>query len=120
MKAEGEVDTTVFDMVLDTILSGISYPATVPAIYLFTEGMARIGKDPGVGAGVEGLSPPGYGIEFLSVYDFQDRDYTWQEGLYGPQRKYFALGNELESFRNAQQSIIGALPYLQCYLERCD
>jgi hypothetical protein len=54
--------------------------------------------------------PRDRGQGFEDIEYFQDRDYTWRTGL----QKGIFLGND------AERSIREAIPFLQCYMERCD
>jgi hypothetical protein len=62
--------------------------------------------------GVPEAGPENWTQGFRNLADFQDRDYNWQEGLQGDEPKFIG--------RDAERSIRDAIPFLRCYLERCN
>jgi RHS repeat-associated protein len=62
--------------------------------------------------GVPNVSLEGYGLGFENTEDFQDRSYTWSRGLQESPAIFIGTG--------AENSIRGAIPFLRCYLAKCD
>jgi hypothetical protein len=60
--------------------------------------------------GVPKVSPEGQGLGFETLSDFQDRSYSWSEGI----RRSIFIGDY------AEESVSGAIPFLQCYLVGCN
>jgi RHS repeat-associated protein len=62
--------------------------------------------------GAREVSLKDYDRGFRRLSDFQDRDYTWVEGLQGAEPKFIGW--------DAESNIRDAIPFLRCYLEQCD